>query len=67
MSVVIIEDDLSLSNLMLAIFGRLGLDPEAVSRGDAAMQSIESFGERYSAIILDLMLPGLRGFEPHRD
>lgn len=63
MSLLVIEDDASLSHLMVAIFRRLGLDAEQAGRGDAGMAQIEAHGDEYEAIILDLMLPALSGFD----
>ena len=61
MSVLIVEDDPALGRLLRTLMVRERLGVEVETRGDAALQAIES--GRYRAIVLDLMLPGLSGFE----
>jgi DNA-binding response OmpR family regulator len=63
MSVLVVEDDRALSKLLEAILRRRGITPQVVARGDDALQEIEAGSSNYEAIILDLMLPGLNGFE----
>jgi CheY-like chemotaxis protein len=63
MSVFIVEDDPALSRLLIALLGRLGLETEHAARGDTAIEAITEGGDRYEAILLDLMLPAANGFE----
>src|ERR1041384_4343819 len=63
MTVLIVEDDPALARLMTAVFRRLGLETEHAGRGDAAIEAISSSAGRFGAIILDLMLPAVSGFE----
>lgn len=63
MSVLVVEDDRALSKLLEAVLRRSAISPQIVTRGDHALEAIEVNGARYEAIILDLMLPGLNGFE----
>lgn len=63
MSVLVVEDDRALSKLLEAVLKRSGISPQIVARGDDALEAIELNAARYDAIILDLMLPGLNGFE----
>ena len=59
--VLIVEDDLAIRRLMQSILAREGYDVEAVTDGFEAVLKI-GVGE-YDAIILDLMMPNLDGFE----
>lgn len=61
MAVLIVEDDPALGRLLCTLMVRERLGVEIETRGDAALPTIES--GRYSAILLDLMLPGMSGFD----
>ena len=61
MSVLIVEDDPALERLLHTLIVRERLGVEVERRGDAALRAIES--GCYQAIVLDLMLPGLTGFD----
>lgn len=61
MPVLIVEDDAQLRKLLEALMAKKGFVAESVDRGDVALKAIVS--GRYTAIILDLMLPGMTGFE----
>src|SRR5437764_2994237 len=63
MSVLVIEDDQSLRMLLEAIFRRSGISARFVAGGDDAIDVIESEETNLHAILLDLILPGLNGFE----
>jgi DNA-binding response OmpR family regulator len=63
MSVLLVEDDPALSRLLIAILGRVGVHADLVGRGDAAIEAIDADGDHYGAILLDLMLPVVSGFE----
>lgn len=61
--VLVIEDDRALCRLLELILKRDGLTTEIVPRGDDGVAMIEREGERYDAILLDMMLPGMSGTE----
>lgn len=61
MRVLVVEDDLPLRIFLQVLIRRSGLDVDAMSSGDVALEAIQS--EKYAAVILDLMLPGRTGFE----
>lgn len=56
-----VEDDGALCVLMERLLRRRGMSAEVMGRGDLALEAIET-GD-FDAIILDLMLPGMSGFE----
>lgn len=59
--VLVIEDDKALCRLFELMLKRDGLTAEVVQRGDDGADAIERDGDRYDAILLDLMLPGMNG------
>ena len=61
MSVLLVEDDPALGRLLQTLVAREHLPVEVVTRGDVALQAIER--GRHLEIVLDLMLPGMSGFE----
>lgn len=61
--VLVIEDDRALCRLLELMLKRDGLTTEVVPRGDDGIKAIERDGERYDAILLDMMLPGMSGTE----
>jgi CheY-like chemotaxis protein len=61
MSVLVVEDDNRLRDFLAIVVRRCGLTCHSVSGGEAGLSAILS--EKYSAVILDLMLPGMSGFE----
>src|SRR5438270_11799673 len=61
MSVLIVEDDPHLREFLKVALGRSGFTCVAVDAGDVGLKEILS--EKYSAVILDLILPGMTGFE----
>ncbi len=60
-TVVIVEDERDVAELVRHALEREGFRARVESRGDAALQSIER--DPPDAIVLDLMLPGLDGLE----
>lgn len=61
MSLLIIEDDQALLKLLEALMRRGNIGIETLSRGAGALNAIKS--EKHDAVILDLMLPDVSGFE----
>ena len=59
--VLVVEDDVSTQGLLLAVVRRLGLEAKAAGDGHVALDMIAA--ERPSAIILDLLMPVVDGFE----
>jgi DNA-binding response OmpR family regulator len=62
---LVVDDDASIQNLMQAIFRPEGMMVDFAPNGRAALNKLRS--ERYDALILDLMLPELNGFELIRE
>jgi two-component system, OmpR family, response regulator len=59
--VLIVEDDVLICRLLQTVLGREGLDVEATGDGSEALEWIRS--GRFGVVVLDLMLPGLSGYE----
>jgi len=64
MAVLLVEDDPALARLLQTLVAREHMAVDVVTRGDEALKAIE--GGRYLAIVLDLMLPVMSGFEVMR-
>lgn len=61
MNVLIVEDERNLADALCQIVGDAGYNVEAVHTGDDGLMYAES--GMYDAVILDVMLPGMNGFE----
>lgn len=61
MSVLVVEDDRRLRDLLDVVVRRCGLTCHSVGSGDAALHAIRT--EKYAVVILDLLLPGMSGFD----
>src|SRR6266480_7666816 len=59
--ILIIDDDVALCELVTEYLEPLGFQIESVHRGDAGAE--RAIAGRYSLVVLDVMLPGLNGFE----
>lgn len=59
--ILIVENDAATQRLMRVLLHRQGWDVDAVARGDDAQTLLERVD--YSAVLLDLMLPGKSGFD----
>jgi DNA-binding response OmpR family regulator len=59
--ILLVDDDLSLCNLLNEYLGRAGFEVESVHDGRDALDRILS--GKYLAIVLDLMLPGIMGLD----
>ena len=60
-SVLVVEDDADLAQLLRLNLGDAGMDVEVVGDGALALQ--RALAERYDLVVLDLMLPGIEGGE----
>ena len=61
MRLLLAEDELELSNALVAILGHSGYTAEAVYDGEAALERLQA--STYDAVILDIMMPKLNGLE----
>lgn len=61
MRILVVEDDRKLSDILVHILEREGYEVEAVFDGVTGLHYGKS--SLYDAMVLDVMLPGLSGFE----
>jgi CheY-like chemotaxis protein len=61
MRVLVVEDDLPLRIFLQVLIRRSGIEVDAIPTGENALDAIKS--EEYATVILDLMLPGVSGFD----
>lgn len=59
--ILIIDDDVALCELVTEYLGPLGFEIESVHRGDVGAEL--AITGKHSLVVLDVMLPGLNGFE----
>jgi two-component system response regulator CpxR len=59
--ILLVDDDLSLCDLLGEYLGRVGFEIEAVHNGLDALKRV--FSGDYFATVLDLMLPGMKGLD----
>lgn len=59
--ILIIDDDVALCELVTEYLEPLGFQIESIHRGDAGAD--QAIAGKYSLVVLDVMLPGLNGFE----
>jgi two-component system, OmpR family, response regulator CpxR len=59
--ILLIDDDVALCNLLKEYFGRVGFSVDAVHSGREGLEVV--FAKNYDAVVLDLMLPGMRGLD----
>jgi two-component system, OmpR family, response regulator len=64
MRVLVVEDDVKMASLLRRGFVEEGLAADVASNGEDALWMAEA--HPYDAIVLDVMLPGLSGFETCR-
>src|SRR5438874_2530844 len=62
--VLIVEDDLRMAGLLRRGLTREGLSADVAGTGEDALWMSEAHG--YDAVVLDVMLPGIDGFETSR-
>ncbi len=59
--ILIIDDDVALCELVTEYLAPLGFEIESVHRGDTGAE--RAIAGKHSLVVLDVMLPGLNGFE----
>jgi two-component system response regulator CpxR len=59
--ILLIDDDVELCAMLTEYLGRYGFHVRAVHRGDTGLKA--ALEKRYALVLLDVMLPGLDGFE----
>ena len=59
--ILLIDDDVDLCEMLIEYLGRYDLRVSAVHRGDTGLQAVRN--RRWEMILLDVMLPGVDGFE----
>ena len=64
LKILIVEDDLLLAEAVSDYFERKGWETEQVHDGVTAVEKVEA--DNYQMILLDVMLPGMNGFEACR-
>jgi len=58
---LLVEDDAGIRRLVERLLQRRGIDVDAVTDGQSALEKLHS--GRYTILILDLMVPKVNGFE----
>ncbi len=59
--ILIVEDDAAVARLLEVLVERHGMQPQVCATGEQALQAVEA--ETPDLILLDLMLPGVDGYE----
>ena len=59
--ILLIDDDVELCSMLIEYMGRYGFRVSAVHRGDTGLKT--ALEKPFSLVLLDVMLPGLDGFE----
>lgn len=62
-AVLVVDDDRSVQNLIVAALRHEGLEAEAANDGAQAIEALLNGKGRFSAIILDLMMPRVSGWD----
>jgi len=63
MKIAVVEDDLSVGNLLKRALSKEGYSVKLFSTAEALRDAIFNYGEEFELIILDIMLPGADGIE----
>lgn len=58
---LIVEDDPAIRRLVEKLLSRQNIDIDTASEGSIALQALRT--EEYTVVVLDLMVPGINGFE----
>jgi DNA-binding response OmpR family regulator len=59
--ILLIDDDVELCSMLTEYLGKYGFTVTAVHRGDTGLEA--ALDKPYAMVLLDVMLPGLEGFE----
>jgi DNA-binding response OmpR family regulator len=65
LNVLVVDDDDVVREMIATILRRSGMNPECVADGDSAFRQLRCGS--FDAVILDLMLPRINGFEILRE
>lgn len=60
-NVLVVDDDDSTRNMLLAVLRRAGFAADAAASGDEALSRLAT--TNYSAVVLDVKMPGVSGIE----
>jgi DNA-binding response OmpR family regulator len=63
MRVLLVDDDHELARLLRDYLGPHGVSVDHVEEGSGALQRLASTADPYDIVLLDVMLPGIDGFE----
>ncbi len=63
MRIAVVEDDVSISSLIKRVLSKEGFSVREFSTAESLFSSIFDYREKFDLIVLDLMLPGVNGFE----
>lgn len=60
--VLVVDDELDVARVVARTLEGFGVQPEIVNDGPSALERLRS-GDRFDAITLDILMPGMSGFE----
>ena len=63
MKIAIVEDDISISNLLKRVLEKEGFSVKTYLTGEKLINEITEYGKEFDLLILDVMLPGASGME----
>ena len=66
MRVAVVEDDLSIVNLLKRVLIKEGFSVREFSTAERFLSAVFDYGEEFDVVILDVMLPGVNGVEACR-
>lgn len=63
-NVLVVDDDDSIRNMLLIVLRQAGFAADAAASGDEALSRLDT--SNYSALVLDVVMPGIGGIEVMR-
>ena len=63
-NVLVVDDDDSIRNMLLIVLRQAGFAADAAASGDEALSRLDT--TNYSALVLDVVMPGISGIEVMR-